>query len=201
MKRVIVVGNGPSALEHELGSVVDDFDVVVRFNDYKTAGFEKWIGSRTTIWVASDNMLPGKDMSQIDEALFVPLPRLCRDNHRNVQRFRKAYRDKLVEVSPEEQKKIYDWYDLDLYAADKWPTTGAIAVRYLIERYGSVAVYGFDFFADGAKGDIHYWGDSPKGIQKALQTGNGFRHDLDKEEHFFRVLESARLLTVLRENL
>ncbi len=196
--RVIVVGNGPSALDQELGSVIDGFDVVVRFNDYKIVGFEKWLGSRTTIWAASDNMLPGKDVSQIDEILFVPLPRHL--NHRISQRFRKAYPKKMTEVSPADQKKIYDWYELDPYTGDKWPTTGAATVQYLIDRYGSIVVHGFDFFANGAKGDIHYWKDSPKGIQKALQTGQGFRHDLDKEEAFFRHLEKDGSLTVLGKN-
>ena len=194
--RVIIVGNGPSALTQKLGSVIDDFDVVVRFNNYKTAGFEKWIGSKTTIWAASDNMLPGKDMDGIDEALFVPMPRLVREDHRNVQRFRKAYQKKLVEITPDEQKKVYDWYDLDMYDSDSWPTTGAIVVRYLIERYGRVVVYGFDFFVNGAKGDIHYWGDKPKGLQSLIQSGR-MPHPLDTEEDFFQQLESARLLTVL----
>lgn len=50
MSKVILVGNGFSSKEHELGELIDSYDTVVRFNWYQTKGREKYIGSKTDIW-------------------------------------------------------------------------------------------------------------------------------------------------------
>lgn len=51
----IVIGNGTSLIEKELGNHIDAFDEVIRFNAYKTDGLEKFTGSKTTIWF---NVIP-----------------------------------------------------------------------------------------------------------------------------------------------
>ena len=48
--KAVIVGNGPSLLEKENGTVIDSFDVVVRFNNFKTKGFEKHTGTKTNYW-------------------------------------------------------------------------------------------------------------------------------------------------------
>ena len=48
--RVIVVGNGPSLLKDDWGTDIDSFDEVVRINRYRLGGFERYTGSRTTLW-------------------------------------------------------------------------------------------------------------------------------------------------------
>ena len=35
MNRVVLIGNGPSALEKEVGEEIDKFDSVIRFNRWK----------------------------------------------------------------------------------------------------------------------------------------------------------------------
>ena len=67
MSKVLLIGNGPSALEQgELGSRIDsnEFDKVVRFNRWKfdNDGSEhktfnslaKYVGTRCDIWVVND---------------------------------------------------------------------------------------------------------------------------------------------------
>ena len=52
----MVVGNGASALSREMGSVIDDFDIVVRFNCYdKTGKYSKFVGEKTTVWCVNDS--------------------------------------------------------------------------------------------------------------------------------------------------
>jgi hypothetical protein len=53
--RVIVIGNSPSVLDHELGEIIDDYDVVIRINRCPTKGYEKNIGSKTDIWATTRN--------------------------------------------------------------------------------------------------------------------------------------------------
>lgn len=50
--KVVLVGNGPGVLAHEMGSVIDSFDEVVRFNNFTLEGFEKHTGGKTTLWSA-----------------------------------------------------------------------------------------------------------------------------------------------------
>jgi hypothetical protein len=44
MKRAIIVGNGGCLLNSENGHAIDDFDVVIRFNDFRISGYEKYAG-------------------------------------------------------------------------------------------------------------------------------------------------------------
>jgi len=48
--RVLLVGNGPSIRERGLGSDIDGFDTVVRFNSFVTKGLEEHTGSKTSLW-------------------------------------------------------------------------------------------------------------------------------------------------------
>jgi len=64
MSKVILIGNGPSALESELGDKIDsnEFDKVVRFNRLKfnvdgseyTNNFSKYVCTRCYYWVIND---------------------------------------------------------------------------------------------------------------------------------------------------
>ena len=48
---IILVGSSPDILKNELGHKIDSFSNVVRFNDVKVKGFEKNIGTKTTLLV------------------------------------------------------------------------------------------------------------------------------------------------------
>jgi hypothetical protein len=48
--KIVVVGNGPSVLKRNLEKTIDSCDIVIRLNSFKTKGFEKHVGSKTTIW-------------------------------------------------------------------------------------------------------------------------------------------------------
>jgi hypothetical protein len=50
-KSIVVVGNGMSMLGSGLGSQIDAFDEVVRFNHFLIKGYEQDVGTKTTIMV------------------------------------------------------------------------------------------------------------------------------------------------------
>ena len=52
---ILIVGNGPSAAGLELGQEIDNFDQIVRINNFVTQGMESRVGSRTDIWVNGAN--------------------------------------------------------------------------------------------------------------------------------------------------
>ena len=50
--RIILVGNSPCLLGKKLGNIIDNMDVVIRFNDWVTKGFENDVGKKTTHWAS-----------------------------------------------------------------------------------------------------------------------------------------------------
>lgn len=50
-KSIAVVGNGPSEVGKGLGAEIDAHDVVIRINNYVTAGYEKDYGRRIDVWM------------------------------------------------------------------------------------------------------------------------------------------------------
>jgi hypothetical protein len=53
--KIAIIANGPNALNHENGDFIDSCDVVVRMNCYQISGFEKFIGTKTDIWVTTND--------------------------------------------------------------------------------------------------------------------------------------------------
>lgn len=51
---VVIIGSSPSLLGLEKGLFVDSFDEVIRFNKAKVKGYEKDIGSKTTVRVCNN---------------------------------------------------------------------------------------------------------------------------------------------------
>ena len=50
--KILIIANGPSILNENFGSAIDNFNEVARINNYQIDGFHKHIGSKTTIWSA-----------------------------------------------------------------------------------------------------------------------------------------------------
>lgn len=50
-KRIVIVGNGGSTLDHKNGNFIDDSDIVIRIKKFTTEGFEPFVGSKTNIWI------------------------------------------------------------------------------------------------------------------------------------------------------
>jgi len=54
MSKVIFVGNGYSGKNHEMGEVIDSYDIVVRFGWYDIdSENEKYLGSKTSCWATA----------------------------------------------------------------------------------------------------------------------------------------------------
>ena len=49
--RMIIVGNGP--ISRDYGALVDTYDVVVRINNYLLKGYERTVGTKTTVRLVS----------------------------------------------------------------------------------------------------------------------------------------------------
>ena len=68
-KKVVVVGSAPTLLLKELGSKIDEFDIVIRINNYVIEGYEKHVGTKTNIFARgqSPDFLCNRDAKDYDE--------------------------------------------------------------------------------------------------------------------------------------
>lgn len=80
-RTVAVVGNGP--LEFAQGKNIDQASTVLRFNKFRTYGFENYVGSKTTAWCRICDIRLDDDMANMydkikvniltDHPLFIPV--------------------------------------------------------------------------------------------------------------------------------
>eukprot|EP00933_Yihiella_yeosuensis_P076286 TRINITY_DN8598_c0_g2_i2.p1 TRINITY_DN8598_c0_g2~~TRINITY_DN8598_c0_g2_i2.p1 ORF type:complete len:345 (-),score=57.51 TRINITY_DN8598_c0_g2_i2:267-1301(-) len=169
-KKVIVIGNGPSAVEGDpLGAEIDGFDEVVRFNNFqtKTAGMEKFVGTKTTVHY-SDGVLfptfpeyhvPGANvvLSLIKDRFMVGITYICLRGIFDLQP-RKTVEFLLhPDVYWSEEKQIHDLKDKLGIKDTRHPTSGMLGIDYFVNKEGvelPVYIHGFDFF-QGPK--MHYF--------------------------------------------
>lgn len=169
--RVIVIGNGPSAAQGEpLGDEIDKFDEVVRFNNFqtKTAGLEKFVGTKTTVHY-SDGVLfptyqeyhvPGATvmLSLIKDRFIIAVSyigfRMCIDLQVRLT-WRFLMDPALYWMESEQIERLKK----ELGIHKRHPTSGMLAIDYFVHKEGvqlPVYIHGFDFFM-GPK--MHYFSD------------------------------------------
>lgn len=145
--KVLIVGNGSSALAKEVGKEIDSFDgLVVRLNNYTIKGFEKWVGTRTDVWVSVERFA-----------------NLINDFHQKRYFYSYRFDDKTQDVInflraerlPIEYGRI---------ASERMryyhPSLGAVVTTFYLEQGHEVYLWGFDFFAE--RRPHHYNNDGVK---------------------------------------
>lgn len=179
-KSVILVGNGPSVFHRRLGSVIDSFDIVVRFNRFATKGYEECVGRRTDYWfTVSNRSRQGKQRLKFQRTYWWKT--------KGFSRFRRAYPD-AVNIDPE----ILDWIaevanvPADLYS--RW-STGAIAAAVLLREFPLINIIGFDWW-DADKEGRHHYSDKHE---------RGTLHKPEYEKMFFNALVEAGAVEDLNE--
>lgn len=176
--RVAVVGNGPNELGKHLGSVIDGYDHVIRFNYYVIKGYEEEYGTKTTIWVRNKDLQAEKRYSTIKN-----------DNYKlilfetDIWRFRVedqvvsnlcSYIEKGLLVTYIRGREIIT-HDLGIF-----PTSGLLLLNYLNYYFGDKADYNtFGFSDEDVAPYTHYYG-SVKGDRFNTE------HDLKKEFEYMK---------------
>ena len=191
-KSIAVVGNAPSEIGKAKGEEIDSHDIVIRFNNYKTKGFERDYGSKTDIWARGSG---GNDV--IDRKQHYKLITWEADyDHWNVAH-NHLY---ILYRQIEEGQLIYNFdYDshLSLREASRidFPTTGMVLIWEIYKKLGSfknVDFYGFSFCQDiPDKYATHYFND--RSDEEAKRRSNV--HKIDKEAEFL-----LKLINEVRNN-
>lgn len=121
VKKVIIIGNGPSALAKEAGKDIDSFDgIIARLNNYTIKGYEKWVGTRTDIWFSVERF--ANLINDMHKRRFFHSYRYD-DKTQAVIDFLRAERLP-VEYAKKTCEDMYYWH----------PSLGAVAVTYFLEH-------------------------------------------------------------------
>ncbi len=176
-----IIGNGPSALRHDLGPRIDRAAHVIRINDFRTAGYEAQVGSRTTL------LFTCRLNEYLDTLHHFPEVVLCL--LMNPLEGVTVPADLLA--SPNIVATI-DWPAVEALApmlqlrAGCYPSTGLLAILYGVRRFGHVHLVGFDGLGGGNR---HYYEDGVRAVP--------IRHDGDREREWIDALEGIGLVTDL----
>lgn len=189
-KRIAIIGPANSAIENELGSYIDGFDIVVRINKSIDVvdKYAKFIGNKTTVLFHGLDETPKTGCGSIEttkwkkkgvKKVYYPL---------NIDKFYlnlTNYFKKNSALLPISQidKALYDEisYKLDNFI----PTTGFAAIYILLSsNFKELYISGFTFFKtnhlSGYREDLK---DNSEAILLMKQYGN---HDPEREFELFK---------------
>ena len=166
MSKALLIGNGPSAMEKEMGKRIDsnEFDKVIRFNRWKfdldgseyKEDFSKYVGTRCDYWVVNDLHITetklGISKKDLYELVLAVMPKFKFDKvfvntiesqHTNIEFIPPEYEDDINSI---------------VNFLPKWPSTGVMGMHFAIHHFDEVFLYGFDSF-DVKYDTQHYFED------------------------------------------
>jgi hypothetical protein len=166
MSKALLIGNGPSAIEKEMGKRIDsnEFDKVIRFNRWKfdldgseyKEDFSKYVGTRCDYWVVNDLHITetklGISKKDLYELVLAVMPKFKFDKvfvntiesqHTNIEFIPPEYEDDINSI---------------VNFLPKWPSTGVMGMHFAIHHFNEVFLYGFDSF-DVKYDTQHYFED------------------------------------------
>ena len=182
--KILIIANGPSILNQNFGTEIDKFQEVARINNFQLDGFEKHIGSKTTIWFNGGNQnLKKPNFYPKEVIVFIPYEIL----ERKEQKVKKKLpirlgmnSDDYIVIRKEKMKEYEEKSKI------KRPTTGFNSILWAVDNYKEVIIHGFDFFQDSKE---HYY-DSyiMKKISNLKIMRKGQKHDNIGEKKFIQSL-------------
>lgn len=177
---VIIVGNSPIVLNNELGKIIDEYDIIVRFNQYQTINYEKYVGTKTSIWILND-LLAIDELTKNQEWLsnnnHVKILIVCPLRGENPDIFYNQQFDKinnhylesnikndLIFMSKDFLKIMHEKYHIH-------PSTGLLCIANFMQLYNNITITGFNFFNEIQNNNkVHYYSDQL--IQKEKTAHN-----------------------------
>lgn len=181
-KTVAIVGNGSSEVGSGNGPEIDNHDVVIRFNNYQTDGYENDYGIKTNVWVrgsGGDDIIDREDVSSYDliiwEADYDHFP-VHFDNLDILHRY----------LSSGHKCCNYDFFEhfsLRKKSGIDFPSTGLLTLWTIANIVGinNINIYGFSFKENNPSFiNEHYFHDRDYDESK----GRTAVHDMSKEGEF-----------------
>lgn len=168
---VILVGSSSNLLKTKKGSIIDTFEEIVRFNRAPTTGFEKHVGSKTTVrfcnpHVFLNNEFEGQDMEFIpnltNQKIITPLSITDYEFYRM---YDSSCKYEIIDRKQEYSKcmeKYSEKINLDLSYQGHEPSLGLVGVCYYLNKNLVPTIYGFDVESQNYLSSPHYWWNKTK---------------------------------------
>ena len=152
METCILVGNSSSINGQNLGSYINNFDNVIRFNRFRIKGYEKDLGLKCTHWVLNYKLVTDKrnylvkNLDKVRKNTYGLKQSLVLTIHKDIKNKIDDIRKKI------DIDLVYQKFDNEF---NYKPTTGYLAIKYLLQFFPQLVLIGFDFGKSN-----HYWGNN-----------------------------------------
>ncbi|XP_063057495.1 ST3 beta-galactoside alpha-2,3-sialyltransferase 3a isoform X2 [Engraulis encrasicolus] len=218
-KKCIIIGNGGILSNKSLGAVIDEYDVVVRLNEALLKGYEKDVGSKTTVRITYPEGAIQSPKNYEDQSLFVlsafkPLDfkwlrhMVFKDKLRGTEGFWKSVAH-TVPREPSEmrilnpyfiQEAAFQFIGLPLnngvMGRGNIPTLGTVAITMALHNCDEVAVAGFGYDMNTPHAPLHYYEKVKMSAIKESWT-----HNIAKEKEFLQKLVKAEVIQDLTHGI
>ena len=201
MSKILIVGNGPSALKNKYGELIDSdkWDVVMRFNRWdknddgtKHNDYSEYIGTRCDYWMINDLRLQvGINRRNDYSGVFVVCPNF-KFNSQVFKQIENKYEN--IKFMPMEYEEYINKNIVDF--SPKWPSTGVIGMYFATLHFDEVFLYGFDTY-DEKYDNIHYFEDKPNKYKDKSNKD----HEPSKEKKFIKLIKKKYSVKLLEETL
>ncbi|XP_062960215.1 CMP-N-acetylneuraminate-beta-1,4-galactoside alpha-2,3-sialyltransferase isoform X1 [Cynocephalus volans] len=218
-RRCIIVGNGGVLANKSLGSRIDDYDIVVRLNSAPVKGFEKDVGSKTTLRITYPEGAMQRPEQYERDSLFVLAGFKWQDfkwlkyivykeRVSASDGFWKSVATRVPKEPPEIrilnpyfiQEAAFTLIGLPfnngLMGRGNIPTLGSVAVTMALHGCDEVAVAGFGYDMSTPNAPLHYYETVRMSAIKESWT-----HNIQREKEFLRKLVKARVITDLSSGI
>ncbi len=150
IKTCAVIGNSSALLDTTYGELIDSHDIVIGFNFSPVLGFEKYVGSKSTIRIMGKSWLP--PLSTYNDEIII---------HRYNNR--KYILDDITQCDILMNYKFCQFHhNFNTYCADiskfKVPSNGFMGVMLALNLCDVVNIFGFDVFNKCDR--YHYFNDN-----------------------------------------
>ncbi|XP_053492794.1 ST3 beta-galactoside alpha-2,3-sialyltransferase 3a isoform X1 [Ictalurus furcatus] len=220
-KKCIVIGNGGILFNKSLGSTIDKYDVVIRLNEAPVSGYEKDVGSKTTMRITYPEGAIQKPELYEKSSLFV-LSAFKPSDFKWLKHI--VFKEKLIprgtdgfwkSVARAVPREAADMRILNPYfiqeAAFQFiglphnnghmgrgniPTLGTVAITMALHNCDEVAVVGFSYDMGNPQSPLHYYEKL-----KMLAIKDSWTHNISKEKEFLRKLVTAGVIQDLTNGI
>lgn len=187
MNKAILLGNGSKVLEHKVGYLIDQFDCVVRFNNFVIEGFEEFVGTKTDVIArrSCDDIKMYKLEPNQHILNFVSYGRHAVGMGVVARNLKGHYKDQITNLDVQWCKKVGDMIGLQ-QPVPECCTIGVLAIAYFLEQGKEITLHGFGGSSNGKP--AHYFPKRPNDSQY---------HNFEKERAWIERLFSEGRLSYL----
>jgi hypothetical protein len=195
-KSILIIGNGQSILDYEIGNIIDTFNNIARINNFMINNYEKKTGKKTDIWINGANQkLLGRKQIFSQTIVSIPSSIIIKKSDSLIEHVSKRLKMKATEFS------IIPIYDIQRYESSvdhKRLTTGITSILWGLDNFDEVFIHGFDFFIDSKS---HYYDSKFYNFINKYILNKGHKHDNLKEQKFVQNLINNGIVKRLIDNI